>query len=913
MQSYPLDTKQYRYVELDNGIKTLLVSDSSAVKSLASLSVQVGSFHDPEEWEGLAHFLEHLLFLGTEKYPDSDDYNKFLDANGGSHNAYTAYDVTNYHFSVDSNAYDGALDRFAQFFIAPLFTEKYVQREKNAVHSEYFTRIERDGIRYFEILEKNLNPNHPAYKFNVGNLETLSDKPDQKARDVLIDFYNTWYSADIMTLALVSNHSLDDLETLARKKFSAISVIHDRPELDYPPLFTAGELPKVIEIKPVQDSRSLQLIFPLPLQERFKAENPVGFVASMMVSEGDDSLSDRLKSKGWINGIQASPGANYGGNDTLTIRVSLTEKGSQYQDDIIAALFDQIALVKQEGVAEWRYREIQNLSELSFRFSENQSLGLEQTITLANALSDTLPRYLVAPGYRRFDKALIDNVLAELRPDNMLVVYASPEVVPEQKTEFYQAEFRVYKADAKRLALWQQPFYNNLKLAEPNVLIPENFDLEKIASAKKPGKLPNTDGVELWYFPNIEDGIPRATVQLAIDRPQRFSLEQSIASQLYFQLINEQIQDLSYNARRAGMRYQVSAEGITFSGYSDKLAQLSEQVLAKVLVPEFTEQQFQRMAERIQRYFKNYNKVGPASGVGRDLDNLLDGDSYSIEEIRNVVESITLQQVLDAPQWIYGEGQLQMLVSGNIDESEARQFAERIRTRLGLEVSDKEPVRGSRVVRLEPNHQSRDIYTSELDHSDAAVLRYYQGRNSSREERIYLNLISQIAHQAYFNDLRTEQQLGYIVSARYKRADRMPGLAFLVQSPSADANQVEAATDQFLLDFEQQLAEMSEAELAPLIQASIAQLAKPAQNLREKTSRFWQDLRDGFPEFDSREKSITALEATTMGDLQKAYKSVVLEKPRAISVIAPGAKGGVKGTVSGFEEFRDGKKLIIRN
>ncbi|MCV6605303.1 MAG: insulinase family protein, partial [Porticoccaceae bacterium] len=254
VQSFPLDNKAYRYVELDNGIRAILISDSKAVKSLASLNVNVGSYEDPEEWNGLAHFLEHMLFLGTEKYPDSAEYNEYLDSNGGSHNAYTSYDVTNYHFSVDNSAYEGALDRFAQFFIKPLFTEKYVDREKNAVHSEYYTRIEKDPIRNIEVFENTINPAHPAFKFNAGNLDTLSDKPDRPARDELIDFYETYYSADLMTLALVSNKSLDELEQLARDKFSAVPKLDNVPETQFPALFADGELPKVIEIKPVQES-----------------------------------------------------------------------------------------------------------------------------------------------------------------------------------------------------------------------------------------------------------------------------------------------------------------------------------------------------------------------------------------------------------------------------------------------------------------------------------------------------------------------------------------------------------------------------------------------------------------------------------------------------------------------------------
>ena len=71
----------------------------------------IGSIQDPPGLPGLAHFLEHMLFLGTEKYKDENAYNKFLSENGGSSNAFTAKDHTCYYFDVAPKALEGALDR----------------------------------------------------------------------------------------------------------------------------------------------------------------------------------------------------------------------------------------------------------------------------------------------------------------------------------------------------------------------------------------------------------------------------------------------------------------------------------------------------------------------------------------------------------------------------------------------------------------------------------------------------------------------------------------------------------------------------------------------------------------------------------------------------------------------------------
>ncbi len=64
-----------------------------------------------------AHFLEHMLFLGTEKYPDENEYSKFLNHHGGWSNAYTANDHTNYYFDVSPKNLEGALDRYFCLFV----------------------------------------------------------------------------------------------------------------------------------------------------------------------------------------------------------------------------------------------------------------------------------------------------------------------------------------------------------------------------------------------------------------------------------------------------------------------------------------------------------------------------------------------------------------------------------------------------------------------------------------------------------------------------------------------------------------------------------------------------------------------------------------------------------------------------
>ncbi len=161
----PADTRDYRHLTLDSGLKVLLISDPDTDKAAAAVDVGVGSYNDPDNRLGLAHFLEHMLFLGNKKYPEVDGYFQYIKANGGSANAYTADVRTNYFFDINSDKLQPALDQLAQFFVSPTLDPSYVDRERHAVDSEYQLHTREDGWRLLTALNATSNPEHPKSRF----------------------------------------------------------------------------------------------------------------------------------------------------------------------------------------------------------------------------------------------------------------------------------------------------------------------------------------------------------------------------------------------------------------------------------------------------------------------------------------------------------------------------------------------------------------------------------------------------------------------------------------------------------------------------------------------------------------------------------------------------------------------------
>ncbi|XP_077296679.1 insulin-degrading enzyme-like [Arctopsyche grandis] len=360
-----------RGIQLKSRLKVLLVSDSRAEKSAAALNVAVGHLSDPDNIPGMAHFCEHMLFLGTKKYPQENMYTKFLSEHGGIYNAYTSTDKTVYFFDVIPEHFASALDIFAQFFISPLFTISATDRELNAVNSENEKNICNDSWRLYLLDKSTSDPNHPYNKFGTGNrdtLETTSRKMGIDVRQELLEFHSKWYSANIMTLVILGKESLDDLEKMAVEKFSEIEdkdvvkpswAQHPHSE-DYRGL--------QMNVVPVKDVRSLYLEFPIPDTTIHYKTEPLNYIGQLIGHEGPGSLLSLLKVKGWCNSLYSYCYLGGRGFAFFNISVDLSENGINHTDEIVELVFQYINLLNKEGIQKWFFDEIANIRLTLFKF-----------------------------------------------------------------------------------------------------------------------------------------------------------------------------------------------------------------------------------------------------------------------------------------------------------------------------------------------------------------------------------------------------------------------------------------------------------------------------------------------------------------------------------------------------------------
>ena len=328
-----VDTLDYGYKVLSNGLKVLLISDPETTKSSAALAVNIGSLANKNEEQGLAHFCEHLLFMGNKKYPTENDYLDYLAKNGGKSNAATSLDNTLFYFYVSNEAFEGALDRFAQFFISSTFNESSVEREIKAIDNEFSNNLNDDERRLVQIKLSEINKDSPFNGFFTGNLKTLS-KPD--IREKLLAFYKKFYTSEIMYLSVYSNKSLDEQLKLTESLFSSIPKLEkfEMPKYDLVKPYDESNLKYFYKIIPVKNINQIQLEWYLSYCDNYNAK-PLSYLSSVIGHEGPNTLTSSLNRDNLINGLLASSSKFSKTYMTFSVRVSLTKKGLENYKEVI--------------------------------------------------------------------------------------------------------------------------------------------------------------------------------------------------------------------------------------------------------------------------------------------------------------------------------------------------------------------------------------------------------------------------------------------------------------------------------------------------------------------------------------------------------------------------------------------------
>ncbi|KAG7381814.1 hypothetical protein PHYPSEUDO_005641 [Phytophthora pseudosyringae] len=922
MDASALDEREYETFALSNSLQVLLISDPKTEKSAAAMDVHVGHQSDPEDLPGLAHFLEHMLFLGTAKYPDENSYKKFLSAHSGRSNASTSQMHTNFYFDVLSDHLHEALDRFSQFFIAPLFTPAATQREMNAVNSENAKNLQNDHRRLYQLQKSLSNPDHPFHKFGTGNLETLGTTPSKKGVDVraaLLEFHAAYYSASIMKLVVCGKESLATLKSWAQELFSEIkNTGRSYPTFGDAVPFDEARLARVVQVAPVKDFRVIDVSWPLPSLHWDFLTKPTKILSHLMGHEGPGSVLSYLKAQKWANGLSAGLFRDNEDWGLFCVKVDVTDAGIEHVNDVVEAVYQYVQMLQREAPFDpWIFHETQDLALQNFRFKSKES-PIHYTSHLSNVMHRYPPKYILSGGYilYEYDGDKVQKVLDLLTPQRMRLTVVSKTF--EDKTQsvekWYQTPYSEGPLDPELLQRWTSPPPNPaLKLPHRNEFICTDFRIvtpphptsassgsEKGVAVSPPLLLRQDEQCRLWYKPDTQFRKPKLMMHFLLYSPSLSSTPyHAVLTSLFVRYLKDKLTEVSYDAELAGMEYEIGfnsrALELHVGGYSHKLPILLCKVLEHMLEmtkAEYTYEEavFERVKDRTKRMYENFFLEEPYQHAANVCSQLLEVSRWSVDDKIRAIEHLTLPDLASHSQFIFQQVFVEGFFYGNLQQGAAPPLMQQVLQYFGFGQNGStnggsfplfpSQVTKPRIVQLadasEYRFQRREWNEANLN---SAICTLYQldceTAGSTMALRARLELFAHIFKEPCFNQLRTQEQLGYLVFSGIMRTEGVDYFRILIQSDVASPPLLDQRIELFVARFRSLLAEMPAATWQKQVNAVVKALLEKPKHEMEESMRAWREIANETFMFDRRARVAAVVSTLQPRDLVSFFDAFI--------------------------------------
>lgn len=873
----PIDNRQYASMVLDNQLEVVLVSDPSIEKSAAALSVAVGSFQEPKGFGGLAHYLEHMLFLGTKDFPTVGEYSEFVSQNGGTQNAYTQLDHTNYMVAVNNDAYDQALSRFSRFFYQATLDESYADKERNAVHSEWTMKGPNDWVILEQLNGTTLNAEHPISQFNWGNLASLSDKGDRKLHTALVDMYNTYYSANLMKAAMISNLPISEMKKLATQHFGQIANKQTpRPEVSAP-VAKPEQLKKIVHYIPQMDMKQLRINFVIKNNADQFTVKPNGYVNYLLSNEMPGTLASELRGAGLSDAVYSSYDANeYANAGSFSLYIDLTETGIQNRDKVMAAVVKYLTLLREQGVDARYFKEIKQSLSNSFRFKEKTN-DYNYAMQIAANLQHVPAKYVLSSSYtyERFDPQAIQTVLDQLTLDNARVFYIDKNQPGETPMENFAGIYSVNNITADMEQMWQNLSAEfDLNLPRANSLMPESFELVTATYTEAPKQLVLEKGFSAHLGHSALFDQPKGMVILDLNSGlTKASARHHVLADLLNRALRQALTELQAEAGAAGMGLSASLGNglaLTASGFTDKQALLLTKALKLILSIEISDSELANLKASFKSDMQSSKKQILLNQLFPKFTKLVNLDEFSDAALLSEVDVITSTDIKQFTAQLLQQANLRVLAFGNYTDQDVMGMSKMLLDELpaNRQVSDV-----YQTPTMLPKAGKVYSWQQDIDLTDIGLIDAYLAPKTL-DNLAAARVLSALIRPALFKQIRTEEQLAYAVGFFGQTLREQMLTGFYIQSPAKGLAEVHERIALFRAGFVEQLQQVSAETFATTKNSVLITLTQPAKNLSEEMAEYLDDWRYQKWQFDSKQRLISAIENVTLEDVNKLYQDL---------------------------------------
>ena len=674
-----------------------------------------------------------------------------------------------------------------------------------------------------------------------------------------------------------------------------------KPEITVP-VVTDAQKGIIIHYVPALPRKVLRVEFRIDNNSAKFRSKTDELITYLIGNRSPGTLSDWLQKQGLVEGISANSDPIVNGNSgVLAISASLTYKGLANRDQVVAAIFSYLNLLREKGIDKQYFDELANVLDIDFRYP-----SITRDMDYVEWLADTMIRVPVEHTLDavniadRYDAKAVKERLAMMTPQNARIWYISPKEPHNKTAYFVDAPYQVDKISAQTFADWQKKAADiALSLPELNPYIPDDFSL--IKSEKKhdhPELIVDESNLRVVYAPSrYFASEPKADVSLILRNPKAMdSARNQVMFALNDYLAGLALDQLSNQASVGGISFSTNANNglmVNANGYTQRLPQLFQALLEGYFSYTATEDQLEQVKSWYNQMMDSAEKGKAFEQAIMPAQMLSQVPYFSRDERRKILPSITLKEVLAYRDALKSGARPEFMVIGNMTEAQATTLARDVQKQLGADGS--EWCRNKDVV---VDKKQSVIFEKAGNSTDSALAAVFVPTGYDEyTSSAYSSLLGQIVQPWFYNQLRTEEQLGYAVFAFPMSVGRQWGMGFLLQSNDKQPSFLWERYKAFFPTAEAKLRAMKPDEFAQIQQAVITQMLQAPQTLGEEASKLSKDFDRGNMRFDSRDKIVAQIKLLTPQKLADFFHQAVVE-PQGMAILSQ-----ISGSQNGKAEY----------
>jgi len=856
----PTDEAVFHRFVLENGLRVMLVSDPRFNLSAATLAVGVGAVDSPADRAGLPHFLEHMISRGNAKYPAIDGLSDFVKSNGGARNASTSSDRTWYLMEIRHAALAEALDRTAHVFISPLFPAEATTREINAVHNEAMRHVQNDGRRLTSVMRELYAPGSVERIFSTGNKDTLTGTTGDEVRA----FWEKTYSADRMVLAVAGKASIDELEKMVRTSFSAIPRRTLAPLVREPTFLPRRTALRLALVEAVRDIRDLQLEFLIPTIRTDYVSNPSELLSALIGQGGVGGLEERLKRDGFADGVSAGAYDRTSGYSSYLINVTLTAAGQKEYSRVLSHIFSYLRFLRESPFPTAFHEQHARVAQLHETYGDRG-----EGYNLTDKLTRRMLAYPLEVAERATDiwgspnEPAYRKLLGALTADNLIVSLMAKGVPTDQHEKIYHTAYS-YTEDTgpAYIALVNAPALAGFTLPGANRFIPESTAV----LAERPFPLISEPRLKLYYAPDTEFQRPATALVL------RFVTTRSMASReneallgLYSACLNDFLAPALGEASRAGVQSSVGAVLSGFvlnaNGYGDSALRYATYVAGHLKSFPLSAERFEACKERTLRNLRSTAQNEAVAVAASRRGNMAHEFDEAPADLIPRVSTATWADVQAFAQRWFAQGKFEAVVHGHVTADIAAQSVRDITRAVGAKAGAEESLLRPRYLKVATGEDIIDA--GAIEGVNSVFSREILLPDDSPATRAAALVLTSFISNPFFTELRSNQQLGYIVRASSAAVHRNRHLTFEIQSSSYPPDELRRRVDAYVPTLPAALAAASPEKWSALIAGARANIESKPKSIAARAARFHLHAFTYDGDWEQREALLKALDTLT--------------------------------------------------